>query len=145
MLRDQWFCGRISKYRRLNSYGLWRLPGRWPDGGRGSIVAKWTRRRAAPAYDPISDLKLQYLASDLLPYNSPMWSPVCVSVYYPLKNSAVRNSKVDSYADCVKQYRQYIDPEHSLADLLVTIIQVGLSQTANLANSVGLNLRIFLK
>ena len=31
----------------------WRLPGRWPDGGRRSTVARWTRRRAAPAYAPI--------------------------------------------------------------------------------------------
>ena len=32
---------------------VWRLPGRWPDGGRGSIVARLTRRRAASAYTPI--------------------------------------------------------------------------------------------
>ena len=36
--------------------GPWRLPGRWPDGGRRSTVAKWTRRRAAPSYAPIPDL-----------------------------------------------------------------------------------------
>ena len=30
----------------------WRLP----DGGRRSTVARWTRRRAAPAYAPITDL-----------------------------------------------------------------------------------------
>ena len=34
----------------------WRLPGRWPDGGRGSAVVKWTRRRAAAAYAPIPAL-----------------------------------------------------------------------------------------
>ena len=31
----------------------WRLPGRWPDVGRRSTVARWTRHRAAPAYAPI--------------------------------------------------------------------------------------------
>ena len=34
----------------------WHLSGRWPDGGRRSTVAWWTRRRAAPAYAPIPDL-----------------------------------------------------------------------------------------
>ena len=34
----------------------WRLPGRWPDVGRRSTVARWTRRRAVPAYAPIPDL-----------------------------------------------------------------------------------------
>ena len=29
----------------------------------------------------------------------------------------------DSNADCVKLYRHYTDPEHSLADLRVTILQ----------------------
>ena len=39
-------------------YKAWRawLPGRWPDEGRSSTVARWTRRRAAPTYVPISDL-----------------------------------------------------------------------------------------
>ena len=37
--------------------------------------------------------------------------------------SAIRNSRVDSNADCVKLYRHYTDPEHSLADLRVTILQ----------------------
>ena len=33
-----------------------KMPGRWPDGGRRSTVARWTRRRAAPPYAPIPDL-----------------------------------------------------------------------------------------
>ena len=33
----------------------WCLPGRWRDGGRGSTVARWTRRPAAPAYAPLTD------------------------------------------------------------------------------------------
>ena len=37
-----------SCLRSVESY----LPGRWPDGGRRSTVATWTRRRAAPAYAP---------------------------------------------------------------------------------------------
>ena len=40
----------------MRAWRAWRLPGRWPDGGRRSTVAKWTRRRAAPAYAPIADL-----------------------------------------------------------------------------------------
>ena len=39
----------------------WRLPGRWPDGGRGSTVVRWTRRRAVPAYAPIPDLTWQHM------------------------------------------------------------------------------------
>ena len=38
------------------AWRAWRLPGRWPDGGRRSTVARWTRRRAATAYAPIPDL-----------------------------------------------------------------------------------------
>ena len=33
----------------------WRLPGRWSDRG---TIPRWTRRRAAPAYAPIPDLKV---------------------------------------------------------------------------------------
>ena len=41
---------------RSSGMAAWRLPGRWPDGGRRSTVARWTRGRAAPAYAPIPDL-----------------------------------------------------------------------------------------
>ena len=43
----------------------WRLPERWPDGGRGSTVARWTRRRAAPAYAPIPDLTYARFGTDV--------------------------------------------------------------------------------
>ena len=33
-----------------------RLPGRWPDGGRKSTIARCTRRRADPAYALIPEL-----------------------------------------------------------------------------------------
>ena len=38
--------------------------------------------------------------------------------------SAVRNSKLDNNADCMNLYRHYFDPEHTLAVLLVTILQI---------------------
>ena len=41
---------------KMRAWRAWRLPGRWPDGGRRSTVARWTRRRAAPSYAPIPDL-----------------------------------------------------------------------------------------
>ena len=42
------------------AWGVWRLPGRWSDGGRENIAARWTRWRAAPAYVPTPDLTLLY-------------------------------------------------------------------------------------
>ena len=45
---------QASCLRQVESWA-WRLSGRWPDGGR-STVAKWTRRRPAPAYLPTPDL-----------------------------------------------------------------------------------------
>ena len=49
-------CVRWSPILRMRAWRAWRLPGRWPDGGRRSTVARWTRRRAVPAYAPIPDL-----------------------------------------------------------------------------------------
>ena len=49
-------CVRWSPIWRMRAWRAWRPPGRWPDGGRGSTVARWMRRRAAPAYAPIPDL-----------------------------------------------------------------------------------------
>ena len=40
----------------MRAWRAWRLPGRWPDGGRRSTVARWTRRHAAPACATIPDL-----------------------------------------------------------------------------------------
>ena len=49
-------CVRWGPIWRIRAWRAWRLPGRWPDGGRRSTVVSWTRRRAAPAYVPIPDL-----------------------------------------------------------------------------------------
>ena len=46
--------GRLYKGHGRGGPGPYRW--RWLDGGRGITVAMWTRRRAAPAYAPISDL-----------------------------------------------------------------------------------------
>ena len=43
---------QMESYLKIQEWRAWRLPGRWPDGGQGSTVARWTRRRAAPAYAP---------------------------------------------------------------------------------------------
>ena len=51
-------CVRWSPIRRMRTWRAWRLPGRWPDRGRRSSVARWTRRRAAPACAPIPDMFL---------------------------------------------------------------------------------------
>ena len=48
-------CVRWNPIRGIRAWRAWRLPGRWPDGGRRSTVARWTRRRTAPAYAPIPD------------------------------------------------------------------------------------------
>ena len=40
----------------MRAWRAWRLPGRWPDGGRRSTVARWTRRRVVPAYAAIPDM-----------------------------------------------------------------------------------------
>ena len=53
-------CVRWSPTCRMRAWRAWRLPGRWQDRGRRSTVARWTRRRAVPAYAPIPDL-LQWL------------------------------------------------------------------------------------
>ena len=50
-------CARWSPISRIRvSWRAWRLPRRWPDGGRRSTVVRWTRRRAVPAYAPVPDL-----------------------------------------------------------------------------------------
>ena len=49
----------------MRAWRAWRLPGRWPDGGRGSTVARWTRRRAAPAYALIPDLTFSRRSASL--------------------------------------------------------------------------------
>ena len=46
----------------MRAWRTWRLPGRWPDVGRRSTVARWTRRRAAPAYARIPDLTYRLLS-----------------------------------------------------------------------------------
>ena len=48
---------------RMRAWRAWRLPGRWPDGGRRSTVARRTRQRAASAYVPITDLNIPVLRS----------------------------------------------------------------------------------
>ena len=49
-------CVRWRPIWRIRAWRAWRLPWRWPDGGRGTTVARLTRRRIAPAYVPIPDL-----------------------------------------------------------------------------------------
>ena len=50
-------CVRWNPVWRIWAWRAWRLPGRWPDRGRRSTVARWTQRRAAPAYTPIPDIR----------------------------------------------------------------------------------------
>ena len=50
--------GQTETYLKDMGMAAWRLPGRWLDGGRRSTVARWTRRRAAPAYVPIPEIDL---------------------------------------------------------------------------------------
>ena len=45
----------VTPIRALYHLRAWRLSGRWPDGGRRSTVARWTRRRAASASATIRD------------------------------------------------------------------------------------------
>ena len=47
---------RWGPIRGIRAWRAWRLPGRLPDGGRRSTVARRARRRAAPAYAPIHNL-----------------------------------------------------------------------------------------
>ena len=49
-------CARWSHVWRTWAWRAPCLSGRWPDGGRMNTVARWTRRRAAPAHVPIPDL-----------------------------------------------------------------------------------------
>ena len=44
------FISEVYFIDKTASRRAWHLPGRWPEGGRRSTVARWTRRRAAPAY-----------------------------------------------------------------------------------------------
>ena len=50
------FISEVYFIDKTASRRAWHLPGRWPDGGRRSTVARWTRRCAAPAYAAIPDL-----------------------------------------------------------------------------------------
>ena len=52
-LRDMGMAGLASAWAAWRAL---RLSGRWPDRGRRSTFGRWTRRRAAPACAPISDL-----------------------------------------------------------------------------------------
>ena len=47
---------QVEPYLKDAGMAAWRLPGLWPDKGRGSTVARWTRRRAAPANAATPDL-----------------------------------------------------------------------------------------
>ena len=77
----------------------WRLPGRWPDGGRSSTVARWTRRRAAPVYAPIPELTWQFFAHlDFIPVRC---CDRLVSV-----TTTVGQSKTSDY---------YLDPRHRIS------------------------------
>ena len=62
-LASAWAMARPSPIWRIRTWQAWRLPGRWSDGGRRSTVARWTRRRTAPAYVLIPDL---YIFSAIL-------------------------------------------------------------------------------
>ena len=50
-------CVRRSPTLKIWAWRARRMSGRWPDGGRSSAVARWTRRRAAPAYGPTPDIR----------------------------------------------------------------------------------------
>ena len=42
--------GGLAITSKSPTWRVWRLSGRWPDGGRRNTVARWTQRRVAPAY-----------------------------------------------------------------------------------------------
>ena len=48
-------CVMCSLIWKIQARLAWRLHGRWLDGSRRSTVARWTRRRAAPAFVHIPD------------------------------------------------------------------------------------------
>ena len=78
-------CVKWSSFWRIRAMRAWRLPGRWPDGGRRSTVARWTRRRAAPAYAPIPDLTKFPEAHMRLRFGSEMWVQIVVpGPFWPL-------------------------------------------------------------
>ena len=54
-------CVTRSPIWGIRAWRAWRLPRRWPDGGRRSTVARWTRWLAATAYAPIFHSDLTYL------------------------------------------------------------------------------------
>ena len=78
-------CVRWSPIWRIWVWRAWRLSGRWPDGGRKSTVAGWTRRRAASAYTPISQLTCQMLFGN-----------VCFYVFYLWNNMMKSDSPADA-------------------------------------------------
>ena len=55
-LASAWAMARRKHIWRIWKWRAWRLPGRCPDGGRKSTVARWTRWRDAPAYTTMPDL-----------------------------------------------------------------------------------------
>ena len=54
-LASAWAMATDAYLKEMSMTGLASV-GRRPDGGRRSIVARWTRRRAVPAYAPTPDL-----------------------------------------------------------------------------------------
>ena len=78
-------CVRWRAIWRIWTWRVWHLPGWWPDGGRTSTVARWMRRRAAPAYAPIPDLSYQFFTTwlekwsffiQILNKSDYLWNPV---------------------------------------------------------------------
>ena len=51
-------CVSWSPISKILAWWAWRLPGRWQDGGRRLVVARWMRRSAPPMYGPTPDLTL---------------------------------------------------------------------------------------
>ena len=79
------FCIRWSSIWRMRAWRAWRLPGRWPDGGRRSTVVRWTRRRAVTAYAPIPDLTWRFVPYDSACeiFSQAVAFSVFFSVYFP--------------------------------------------------------------
>ena len=85
----------ISVRIELLNFQLWSLKVEvWPDGDRRSTVARWSRRRAAPAYGPMPDLTWPTIRFSTWFPSSSRDRPVCVgvtwSVFYVNCNLSVR-------------------------------------------------------
>ena len=92
---------QVECYLKDTGMAAWRLPGRWPDGGRRNTVARWTRRRAAPAYAPIPDLQYP------IPIPS-SWMSSLISVRQLLRNKPWRASVL---WNCVTHcYHRHLHP-----------------------------------